>query len=315
MAGIVEFQLSTVTLLSLWRAGAPIMKSNGKSKIRSAFLNMQILPHVTLTACLSAAVLFVSGAGTSTGDKSFTPLKVDLATLASTDGLMLSNVEEEVVPFTFEDGTTRDIRKQTFRFFSQRFLDEDWYHDAFLFEPVDLKASDRDKAILLSHVYNNKMFDEMLNKYGLRSAAVVGVPVLLFKPNPVNNAFFKNHPDIRRSESEWQEFTFQRFRETGNINVTSFAVIMKAKWRALAAMEKVLDRKLTRVIYCGGSKAGAAVRAMFKEDPRIVSVVRTTLQCVVAKRPAPVEGESLEGLSDIFICPLFTNAGPDASAD
>ena len=233
------------------------------SNIRLFFLSM-----------LAVATLPASVTTTSQAQKlAFTPLKIDLKELASPAGLNLSKVQEEVVPFKFDDGTTRNIRKRTFRFFSQRFLDEDWYHDAYLFEPVDLQDDDHDKAIILSHVYNNKIFDEMLDKYGLRSAAVVGVPVLIFKPNPVNQEFFKNHPTIKRSESQWQEFTFQLFRESGDINVTSFAVIMKAKWRALAAMDEVLGRKLTKVIYCGGSKGGAAVRAMLKEDPRIVSVV------------------------------------------
>jgi enterochelin esterase family protein len=234
---------------------------------------MRLIQSVVTLAFASFIFTVSTGLDVTAQETSFTPLKVDLKVLASTEGLELKNVQSEVIQFTFEDGTTRNIRKHTFRFFSQRFLNEDWYHDAYMFEPVDLDDGDRQKAVILSHVFNNKIFDEMLNKYGLRSAAVIGVPVLLFKPNPVNKEFFKNHPDIRRSESEWQEFTFQLFRETGDINVTSFAVIMKAKWRALAAMDKVLGRKLTSVVYCGGSKGGAAVRAMFKVDPRIVSVI------------------------------------------
>jgi enterochelin esterase-like enzyme len=240
---------------------------------RKVLPTMTFVHHFALAIILSAAALVFLNIPQAQGAERFKPLAVNLKVLASTDGLDLSDVKEAVVPFTFEDGTICNIRKRTFRFFSQRFLDEDWYHDAHLFESVDLGEGEREKGILLSHVYNNRLFDEMLDKYGLRTAAVVGVPVLVFRPNPVNKEFFKNHPEVRPSESQWQEFTFQKFRETGDINVTSFAVIMKAKWRALAAMDKVLGRKLTKVIYCGGSKGGASVRAMLKEDPRIVSVV------------------------------------------
>lgn len=236
-------------------------------------LSMRYFCRSTLVVLIAAIFLDGPHGQSFAAEQAFIPLKVDLEALATPEGLELSDVKEEIVSFTFADGTTRDIRKRTFHFFSQRFLDEDWYHDAYLFEPVDLDPDDHDKAILLSHVYNNKIFDDMLDRYGLRTAAVVGVPMLIFKPNPVNKEFFKNHPEIRRSESQWQEFTFQKFRETGDINVTSFAVIMKAKWRAIAAMEAVLGRKLEKLIYCGGSKGGASVRAMFKEDPRIVSVV------------------------------------------
>jgi len=200
-----------------------------------------------------------------------TPLRVDLKVLQSPEGLELErrSVRDETVDV---DDREVALRHYVFRFFSQRFMDEDWWHDAHLFVPVKLPEAAKGKLFLASHVVNwRKVPGVLLEGYGRQTAARVGVPVLVFKPNPVQQQFAKRTG--KHKESEWQDATFDRFRETGDANVVSFAGIMKAKWRAWTAAEAVFGKKFDKVILAGGSKGGLSVRAMMKYDPRIVSVV------------------------------------------
>ena len=200
-----------------------------------------------------------------------TPLRVDLNALQSPEGLQLErkSVREETVEV---DSREVVLRHYVFRFFSQRFMDEDWWHDAHLFVPVELADSARGKLFLASHVVSWRKVPGVLREgYGRQTAARVGVPVLVFKPNPVQREFAKRTG--LNSEREWQDATFDRFRKTGDANVVSFAGIMTAKWRAWTAAEAVLGKKFDKVILAGGSKGGLAVRAMMKFDPRIISVV------------------------------------------
>ena len=199
------------------------------------------------------------------------PLRVDLETLQSPEGLQLErkSVREEVVDV---DGREVALRHYVFRFFSQRFMGEDWWHDAHLFVPVQLADEARGKLFLASHVVNwRKVPAVLLEGYGRQTAARVGIPVLVFKPNPVQKEFTKRTGLSK--EGEWQDATFDRFRKTGDANVVSFAGIMKANWRAWTAAETVLGKKFDQVVLAGGSKGGLAVRAMLKYDSRIVSVV------------------------------------------
>ncbi len=174
-----------------------------------------------------------------------TPLRVDLKVLQSPEGLELErrSVRDETVDV---DDREVALRHYVFRFFSQRFMDEDWWHDAHLFVPVKLPEAAKGKLFLASHVVNwRKVPGVLLEGYGRQTAARVGVPVLVFKPNPVQQQFAKRTG--KHKESEWQDATFDRFRETGNVNVVSFAGIMKAKWRAWAAAEAVLGKKFDKV--------------------------------------------------------------------
>ena len=200
-----------------------------------------------------------------------TPLRVDLEALQSPKGLRLErkSVREEAVDV---DGRAVALRHFVFRFFSQRFMDEDWRHDAHLFVPVKLPDAANGKLFLASHVVNwRKVPGVLLEGYGRQTAARVGVAVLVFKPNPVQQEF--NRRTSLSSEREWQEATFDQFRESGDANVVSFAGIMKANWRAWTAAEAVFGKKFNKVILAGGSKGGLSVRAMMKYDPRIISVV------------------------------------------
>jgi hypothetical protein len=200
-----------------------------------------------------------------------TPLRVDLKQLHSPEGLKLERkgVRNETV---MVDGRAVVLRHHTFRFFSQRFLDEDWWHVGHLFVPAKLADKAKGCLFLVSHVANERKYPGVLVEgYGRQTAATVGVPVVVLKPNPVKDEFTRRTG--LRKESEWQEATFTRFRKTGDANTASFAGIMRAKWRALAAAEVVLGKKVDRIVLAGGSKAGAAVRAMMKLDPRIKSVV------------------------------------------
>jgi len=200
------------------------------------------------------------------------PLTVDLDALRSHKGLSISGLDIQAETLSLNDGKTVKLKHYTFRFFSQRFLEEDWFHAAHIWIPEPLQERARGKLFLASHVVNQHKYPEVLfDGYGRRTAAIVGVPSMVILPNPVNREFFKRTGLSK--ESQWQEETFKRFRATGNANEVSFAGIMKAKWRAIAAAEKVLGTEFDQVILAGGSKGGASVRAMLKYDPRIVSVV------------------------------------------
>ncbi|MDP6794006.1 MAG: PhoPQ-activated protein PqaA family protein [Verrucomicrobiota bacterium] len=200
-----------------------------------------------------------------------TSMQVDLEALQSPEGLQLErkSVREESIEV---DGREVVLRHYVFRFFSQRFMGEDWWHDAHLFEPVKLPEEAKGKLFIASHVVNwRKVPGVLLEGYGRQTAARVGVAVLVFKPNPVQREF--NRRTGLNSEREWQEATFDQFRESGDANVVSFAGIMKANWRAWTAAEAVFGEKFNKVILAGGSKGGLSVRAMMKYDPRIISVV------------------------------------------
>jgi len=200
-----------------------------------------------------------------------TPLRVDLAALQSPEGLQLERKSARTESVEV-DGREVAVRHFVFRFFSQRFMEEDWWHDAHLFVPVTLPDAAKGKLFLASHVLNwRKIPGVLLEGYGRQTAARVGVAVLVFKPNPVQREF--NRRTGLSSEREWQEATFERFRKTGDANVVSMAGIMKAKWRAWTAAEAVYEKKFNQAILAGGSKAGLSVRAMMKYDPRIISVV------------------------------------------
>lgn len=200
------------------------------------------------------------------------PLNVDLKALRSHEGLMISDVAEKVVECRLDDSHTVRLKQYTFRFFSQRFMDEGWYHTAHVFVPSEMDQRAKGKLFLASHVVNwRKDPDVLFEGYGKQTAAVVGVPAVVFTPNPVQRGFAKRTGLTK--ESQWQEETFRRFRKTGDVNLTSFAGIMVANWRALAAAENVLGTEFDKVVVAGGSKAGSAVRAMMKYDPRVVSVV------------------------------------------
>ena len=227
-----------------------------------------------MKAITLALLMLLTGASQSAQvakPEKLTPLRVDLEALQSPEGLQLErkSVREETVEV---DGREVVLRHYVFRFFSQRFMDEDWWHDAHLFVPVKLPDAAKGKLFLASHVVNwRKVPGVLLEGYGRQTAARVGVPVLVFKPNPVQKEFTKRTGLSK--EGEWQDATFDRFRKTGDANVVSFAGIMKANWRAWTAAETVLEKKLDQVVLAGGSKGGLAVRAMLKYDPRIVSVV------------------------------------------
>ncbi|MEC8973541.1 MAG: hypothetical protein VX509_06440, partial [Verrucomicrobiota bacterium] len=130
-----------------------------------------------------------------------TPLRVDLEALQSPKGLRLErkSVREEAVDV---DGRAVALRHFVFRFFSQRFMDEDWRHDAHLFVPVKLPDAANGKLFLASHVVNwRKVPGVLLEGYGRQTAARVGVAVLVFKPNPVQREF--NRRTGLSSEREW----------------------------------------------------------------------------------------------------------------
>ena len=220
---------------------------------------------------LFATTLILFTAVAQAAPEKLTPLRVDLKQLRSAEGLRLERkgARDETV---MVDGRAVVLRHHTFRFFSQRFMDEDWWHDGHLFVPAKLPDAAKGKLFLACHVANWRKYPGVvLEGYGRQTAARVGVPVIVFKPNPVMTEFFRRTG--LRKESEWQEATFERLRKTGDANVTSFAGIMVANWRALAAAEVVLGKKFDRIVLAGGSKAGLAVRAMLKHDPRIISVV------------------------------------------
>lgn len=220
---------------------------------------------------LFAIFLILFTAVAQAAPEKLTQLRVDLKQLRSAEGLRLERkgARDETV---MVDGRAVVLRHHTFRFFSQRFLDEDWWHIGHLYVPVKLAKQAEGSLFLVSHVANERKYPGVLVEgYGRLTAATVGVSVLVLKPNPVK-AEFTRRTSLKK-ESEWQEATFARFRKTGDVNAVSFAGIMRAKWRALAAAEVVLGKKVDRIVLAGGSKAGAAVRAMMKYDPRIKSVV------------------------------------------
>jgi hypothetical protein len=70
-----------------------------------------------------------------------------------------------------------DLNHYTFRFFSQRFLDEDWYHTAHVWVPESPCEEAKGKMFLASLVNQNKYPEVLFDGYGKRTAAVVGVPL------------------------------------------------------------------------------------------------------------------------------------------
>ena len=85
--------------------------------------------------------------------KKLTPLLVDLKALRSPEGLLLEKKVAKTETVEVE-GREVVLRHYVFRFFSQRFMDEDWWHDAHLFVPVQLADEARGKLFLASHVVN-----------------------------------------------------------------------------------------------------------------------------------------------------------------
>ena len=93
-----------------------------------------------MKAITLALLMLLTGASQSAQvakPEKLTPLRVDLEALQSPEGLQLErkSVREETVEV---DGREVVLRHYVFRFFSQRFMDEDWSHDAHLFVPVKL---------------------------------------------------------------------------------------------------------------------------------------------------------------------------------
>ena len=116
---------------------------------------------------------------------------MDLNALQSPEGLQLErkSVREETVEVDSQEAALRHF---VFRFFSQRFMDEDWWHDAHLFVPVKLADAAKGKLFLVSHVVSwRKVPGVLMEGYGRQTAGRVGVPVLVFKPNPVQREFAK----------------------------------------------------------------------------------------------------------------------------
>ena len=206
------------------------------------------------------------------GESEMIPLRIDHDELRSFEGLDISDLNVADVDYALPSGEVVKLKHYTFRFFSQRFMEEDWYHKASLFVPAELASEAKGKLFLASHVVNQSKFREALyGGYGKSTAAVLGIASLVFEPNPVNREFFKRTGLTK--ESEWQDETFERFRKTGDVNEVSFAGIMKANWRAWAAAEKVLGTRFDQVILGGGSKGGPSVRTMQRHDHRVLSVV------------------------------------------
>ena len=106
---------------------------------------------ITLALLMLLAVVLQSSQAAK--PENLIPLRVDLETLQLPEGLQLErkSVREETVDV---DGREVVLRHYVFRFLSQRFMDEDWWHEAHLIVPVKLADEARGRLFLASRVVN-----------------------------------------------------------------------------------------------------------------------------------------------------------------
>ena len=95
-------------------------------------------------ACLLVCLVFNLSESVA-GESEMIPLKVDHAELRSFEGLNISDLKVVDVNYVLPSGELVKLKHYTFRFFSQRFMDEDWYHKASLFMPSELVPEARSK--------------------------------------------------------------------------------------------------------------------------------------------------------------------------